>query len=489
MAATDLERLVVQLSADIRKYENAMNRAQGVTNRRLGAIQKQATTSSTAIAASFAKTGAQIAGAFLASEVVRSAVTLSDAATRIDNSLKVAGLSGEELERVYKKLSKAAVANGAPIETLAELYSKAAQNQKELGVTTDELTGFANNVALALRVAGTSSAAASGAITQLGQALGSGKVQAEEFGSILEGAPTIAQAAAAGLKEAGGSVARLKGLVIDGKISSEAFFRAFEAGAPILEQKVKNSVFTVEQSTVNLKTALIDAVREFNNATGASQNFATGINSAAKSIADFDVAGLVQKLRDGRSELENFFAGIKLPDGISQMLGISDTAGNVLNPAVDDAQVKIAALERELSLLQERIEINTRLGFDNEGALARIAEVRGQLANLQKQAANLPAFIDGYRIGENGFEAVPGGSDAGTNGQMGGSGRRGGARRRAVEVKPVSISDFKPPVGRGSGGGGSKAKASRDDDYAREIKQIQERTKALAAETTAQGLV
>lgn len=488
MPATDLERLVVQLSADIKKYENAMNRAQGVTNRRLGAMQKQATTSSKAIAASFAKTGAQIAAAFLASEVVRSAVTLSDAATRIDNSLKVAGLSGEELESVYQRLSKAAVANGAPIETLAALYGKAAQNQKDLGVTTDELIVFTNNVALALRVAGTDAASASGALLQLGQALGAGKVQAEEFNSILEGAPTIAQAVAAGLKEAGGSVSRLKGLVVDGKISSEAFFRAFEAGAPVLQEKVKGSVFTIEQASENMKSALIDLVKEFNNSTGASENFANGINSAAKVVADFDVASLINKLRGGRTELENFFAGIKLPDSISQMLGISDTEGNVLNPAVDDAQVKISGLVRELQLLQERMETNTRLGFDNEGALARIAEVRGQLANLQKQAANLPAFIDGYRIGENGFEAVPGGSDAGTNGQMGGSGRRSGARRRAVEVKPVSIGDFKPPVGRG-GGGGSKEKSSKHDDYAREIKQIQERTKALTAETTAQSLV
>lgn len=487
MAATDLERLVVQLSADIKKYENAMSRAQGVTNRRLGAMQKQATTSSRAIAASFARTGAQIAGAFLASEVIRSAVTLSDAATRIDNSLKVAGLSGEELERVYQRLSKAAVENGAPIETLAALYGKAAQNQKELGVTTDELIGFTNNVALALRVAGTDAASASGALLQLGQALGAGKVQAEEFNSILEGAPTIAQAVAAGLKEAGGSVSRLKGLVVDGKISSEAFFRAFEAGAPVLQEKVKGSVFTIEQASENMKSALIDLVKEFNNSTGASENFANGINSAAKVVADFDVASLINKLRSGRAELENFFAGIKLPDSLSQMFGISDTQGNVLNPAVGEAQTKIAGLERELELLQQRLGVNTELGFGNTEALARIQEVQAQLTKLRAQAANLPAFIDGYRIGENGFEAVPGGSDAGTNGQMGGSGRRGGARRRAAEVKPVSVNDFKPPVGRG--GGGSKAKSAKEDDYARETKQIQERTKALAAETTAQSMV
>lgn len=90
--ATDLERLVVQLSADIKKYENALSRAQGQTTRRFNAIQKQATSSSIAIAASLARTGAKIAAAFVFSSAVRNLTELSDAATRIDNSLKVVGL-------------------------------------------------------------------------------------------------------------------------------------------------------------------------------------------------------------------------------------------------------------------------------------------------------------------------------------------------------------------------------------------------------------
>ncbi|MCM2499896.1 tape measure protein [Neorhizobium galegae] len=187
MAVADLEKLVVQLSADITKFDRAMARAQGITNQRLGAIQKQALASSTAISGAFIKSGAAIAGAFIASDLVRNMGALSDAATRINNSLKVAGLSGAELESVYQSLNKAAIANGAPIETLATLYGRVAQNQKELGASTTELTGFTDNIALALRVAGTDATAASGALLQLGQALGGGVIQAEEYNSLIDG--------------------------------------------------------------------------------------------------------------------------------------------------------------------------------------------------------------------------------------------------------------------------------------------------------------
>ncbi|TCR01063.1 tape measure protein [Neorhizobium sp. JUb45] len=492
--ATDVERLIVALEARTKAFENAMAKQAGVASKRAKEIEGRFEKMNSKLEKSFTAMGREVSGGFFTlakgfaaalagSAVTRSLLQLSESATRIDNSLKVAGLSGQELEKVYQGLSKAAMANGAPIETLAGLYGKAAQSQKELGVSTDELLGFTNNVAVALRVAGTDAQTASGALLQLGQALGSGKVQAEEFNSILEGAQPIAQAVAAGLKEANGSISQLKSLVVDGKISSEAFFRAFEAGSVILEDKAARATFTVAQAGTNLWNALTEVVREFNNSTGASETFARGIDGAAQSIADFDVAGLIQKIRDARSELEGFFNSIPQWDGLNELLGVTNDQGQFINPDVSEAETKIAGLERDLKLLQERIAINTDLGFDNTEALARIGEVQQQLSALRAQAANFPATIDGYTIGENGFEAVPDSSAAGTNGQMGGSSIRGGRRRRVV--KPVSISDFKPPTGGKSGGGGRKGGGSRQNEYQREIEQIKQRTAAMTAETAA----
>ncbi|MDX0966478.1 tape measure protein [Sinorhizobium medicae] len=494
MAATDLERLVVQLSADLKGYQNSLSKARGITNRQMGQIQKQAASTGKAMTASLVQAGAAVAGAFVFTDVIRGIGNLSEAATRIDNSLKVAGLSGAELEKVYQGLAKAAADNGAPIETLASLYGKAAQAQKELGVTSAELLTFTNNVALALRVAGTVATAASGALLQLGQALGSGKVQAEEFNSILEGAPTIAQAAAAGLKEAGGSVSQLKQLVVDGAISSEAFFRAFEAGSVILEEKAANATFTISQATTNLWTALIDVTREFNNSTGASENFAQGINSAANAINSFDVSGLIQKIRDADAAFKDFLANDgtlnAILDTLNKLSGTTDAAGNVINIDKEKAEDDVTALEREVQLLQERIALNTKLGFDNTEAVARLNEVLGKLAEVRAAAAAMPDTVAGYVVGENGIEAVP---ESGST-SLGGPRTRGGKRKKKA-VAPVSISDFKAPPSRGGGGGGGGRKRGGGggggggggaDEFRRETEQIRERTEAIQAETAAQ---
>jgi tape measure domain-containing protein len=428
MAATDLEKLVVSLSADLTKYERGMARAQGITNKQLGAIQRKAAASGNAIGAAFARAGAQIAGAFAAQASLAGAQELIDAATRIQNALKVAGLSGVELDRVYQSLFASAQKNAAPLESLVTLYGRASIVQKELGVSTEELLGFTNNVAVALRVAGTDAQTASGALLQLSQALGSGTVRAEEFNAVLDGALPIAQAAAAGLEEAGGSVAKLRGLIVDGKVSSEAFFRAFEAGSVILEQKVANSTLTTSQQFERLQNTLIDVAGKLDVATGASTALGgaieqlgaivTRIGDILVQVADSDIAYFVGKIASAISMLQEL--GVGVPN-------IYGALGKV------DKTLQYLGLETQ----------------DNSAIQGRIDQAFSTAAS--PKTGRLPA-------------AAP-----------------------TPAVNPVSIKDFAPPSGSGTGSkGGGKSKQS---EYAREVEQIRERTAALQAETDAQKSV
>jgi hypothetical protein len=97
----------------------------------------------------------------------------------------------------------------------------------------------------------------------------------------LEGALPIAQAAAAGIEEAGGSVAKLRKMVVDGQISSKAFFLGFQAGAAMLQTKVANAQLTVSQGFVRLENAAIDAAKRLNEATGASKTAASALDALA----------------------------------------------------------------------------------------------------------------------------------------------------------------------------------------------------------------
>lgn len=463
--AADLERLVVSLSADIKQYDRALRKAMGQTNKTAGRIEKRFTRMNSAISAGAARLRGTLIGAFAGAVSVNALKNFSDAATRIDNALKVAGLSGEDLEKVYERLRNSAVKNAAPLEALVELYGRAALVQKELGISGEELLNFTDKIAVALRVSGKSAEESSGALLQLSQVLGSGVVRAEEFNSILEGALPIAQAAARGLKEAGGSVAKLRQLIVDGKVSSEAFFRAFEAGAPSIEEKVKNAEFTISQALGNLRTSLLDSVREFDRATGFGKQFADNINDVALAINNVDFKEFIDKISTAYGELDRFLTDLGNAGVIERfaeaVTGLELTAGQPIDLETVEAEKDLANLERQIGILKDRIEANKSMAIDT-------TEAEAQLDALIAKAAAARSVLTSGNV--RGYEP-------GTPGDPNALAR---ATPAPKTVTPVSLKDFDPPDK-------DKKKAKkRADDYERLAKRIADATAATVVETEAQ---
>ncbi len=313
--ADDLTRLLVSMEANIKAYEKEMKRGVDVTKKALRDVERRHKQSADVVSRTMGRMGAALAGG----AALKGAQALIDTATRIDNALKVAGVSGEQLSRVYDSLFASAQKNAAPIESLVQLYGRASLVQKELGVSSQDLLKFTDNVAVALRVSSQSAAESSGALLQLSQALGSGVVRAEEFNSMLEGALPIVQAAARGIEEAGGSVAKLRQLVVEGKVSSTAFFKGFQAGAATLRDQVAGASYTVAQGFTRLQNASIDAARRINEATGVSKSATSALDA---------LAGVVSKLADA-------FGGLASNPGMKETAdridGIGAAARNLWN--------------------------------------------------------------------------------------------------------------------------------------------------------------
>lgn len=484
MAANDLERLVVQLSADITKYERALTRANTVANRQTRAVEQRFTRMQSVLNASFAKIGAGATAAFAAIGGARGFKELSDAGTQITNSLKVTGLEGQALEKVYDDLRDAALRNAAPFKTLADLYSSVSLNQKELGITTQDLTTFSGNIALALRVGGKSAQEASGALLQLSQALGGGVVRAEEFNSLIEGAPTILQAAAAGIQQAGGSVAKLRKIMLDGQLSSKALFDGIQAGSSLLQSRAAGAVLTYDQAFENLKTSLINVVREFEKSTKASENLAAGIDSVARAVGNFDISGFIQAINDATKSIEDFLAQVPHVPGLGELLGYQDSDGNFLNPDLQAAQKKIKDFEGEILQIQDTIEANPKLDFDDSPAKKRIEFLRQQLNELRAQAGLLPTTVDklGFVEGRGGLQALTKNNDLVNQGEFYGPNQFIGPN--PVPAKPIDIED---PKYRTKDDKDKKARKEKLDDFQREVVAIRERTDATNAETAAQS--
>ena len=175
--------------------------------------------------------------------------------------------------------------------TFAESQKIAADAQKLFGISTLEaLDGVTNITArlaplgvgvedirttfigfnTAAKLAGASSVEASNAFRQLAQALGSGRLQGDEFRSISEQIPTLLKPVA---DELGTTVGKLKEFSSQGKITSEVVIRALkkieEEGAPALQalveadptQVFKNFQNEVERLQIAIGKGLLPATK------------------------------------------------------------------------------------------------------------------------------------------------------------------------------------------------------------------------------------
>jgi tape measure domain-containing protein len=507
MASQDLEKLVVQLSADFKKFENALNRQTNQANKQFRSIEKRAVEMNKNLSNSFSILGSNVAKAFALIGGAKGIQELSDSAVRIENAMKVAGLSGDDLTKTLDQLYAVALKNHVPIEAMAQLYSRVSLQQKELGASSRQLVMFSDNVGKALRVSGTSAQEAEGSLLQLSQALGSGTVHAEEFSSIIEGMPAFAQAAAKGIKQANGSVAELKKLVVNGDLSSRALFDGFIAGASDLDTRLAGTQTTIGQAFTDLRTSLTRAVGDFNKASGAGAAAVGVIESAVTKINQLDFNQLTENIKAVITWLNNLGAAY------NNILTQSSQSGASLRQQFDDFAKSInggkplinlgAAFSSDTidveKLSRERDERQRSADVDRLKAMQAQLDAANELQKATGLSLNNDANIetirqmDAIRDRTNAAkDAVVSLQDAAksTAGPQGPEDLRKYQKPEGFKDElplslPIDITDKKyattgTKTAKGKSGG-ADAKA-----YDREVRQITERTNVLNAQTAAQ---
>ncbi|MFC3079516.1 tape measure protein [Phenylobacterium terrae] len=225
-----------------------------------------------------------LAPALAAALSVQGAIAAADTYTRFSNSLKTAGLEGEQLAQVQSQLFDIAQKNGQALEPLGQLYGRASQAAKELGASQAQLVLFTDAVASAVRAQGGSAESAQGALLQLSQALAAGTVRAEEFNSINEGALPLLQAAANASEKYGGSVAKMRAAVLDGKLSSQEFFNLILLGSEELRRKAASAPLTFAASMQTLQNSLVQYIGQADATLGVTEKLAQGIKLLAENL-------------------------------------------------------------------------------------------------------------------------------------------------------------------------------------------------------------
>jgi tape measure domain-containing protein len=221
--------------------------------------------------------------AVAASAVISNYVKLSDTYTTIDSRLKLATKSTTEYAKAQEALFKISMDTRQSFEGTVDLFSKISTSTEKLKLSQQGLFDVIEAVNQASLIGGGSKEGVNAALIQLGQGFASGTLRGEELNSVLEQTPRLAKAIADSMGVATGD---LRKLGEQGKITSEVLASGLPSQLKKLREESAQMGVTFAQATQNMETALVRAVGEFNNATGASATFANGINKIAMSVAD-----------------------------------------------------------------------------------------------------------------------------------------------------------------------------------------------------------
>lgn len=278
MAATDLERLVVQLSADTKKFENAMNRMMGVTNKQMRGIEARTAKMSSNLNRSFQDSlrgAVALAGTAIGfREIQQYADAWTEAGNKIAAASQISGVQARSLN----DLREGADGARASFSDYVDLYAKLIRSASGVAKSEQEVATATDVVAKAFKAGGASVQEQTAGIMQLAQALGSGVLQGDELRSLRENAPLVAQAIADEFKT---TIGGLKQLGADGKLTADRVFKAL-----LNAQKPVEAAFNATNATIaDGFTRLKNSVTEYIGTTAEAYGVTQTINGVLAAMA------------------------------------------------------------------------------------------------------------------------------------------------------------------------------------------------------------
>lgn len=180
-----------------------------------------------------AKRMAQL-GVVAAGFAARAIVKQSDVYSDIQARLNLINDGQQTVAEFNKKIFDSADLARVKYQDIAGTVAKLGVVAKDAFKDNNEILKFSELLAKSFKIGGASAEEQSSAMLQLTQAMGSGRLQGDEFRSIMENAPMLAQAIA---KEMGVTVGQLKDMSSEGRITSDVIKRAMFNSADDINKK------------------------------------------------------------------------------------------------------------------------------------------------------------------------------------------------------------------------------------------------------------
>jgi lambda family phage tail tape measure protein len=402
MASRSLGTLTLDLIARIGGFQQNMDRASQSVSR-TGASADAASARVSALGSEFLSLSgvvSRLAGPLAAAFSVHTVYAATEAYSTLTNRLKLVTNGTDELIKSQAAVFGIAQDARQPLTATAELYQRIATNQKELKLSGEGVAGIVGTISKTLAISGSSADSANAALIQLGQAFASGVLRGEELNSVLEQAPALAQAIAAGM---GKTVGDLRNLGEQGKLTAEAVVKALQNQAGAVDSLFSKMTATIGGSLTVVGNSITRYIGEIDQMSGASGKVAGEILAASK-IIDGSLPAALDGIRENSDALSQvlttglYVALARVAGGFTQQ-GAQALYAAKANQSALTASAELA--KRDLWAAQaKQIDAKAtvqRANLELSAAQGKVASDRvrqaSELANIQSVQSALAAEL------------------------------------------------------------------------------------------------
>lgn len=334
---------------------------------------------------------------------IRTAISSADEWTNLGNRIRLVTNGSAEFEAAQSNIVNIARETRQSLSATGELYQRIATNQKELGLSGQEVADVVKTISQSLVISGASAQSAQAALVQLGQAFASGVLRGEELNSVLEQAPALARTIADGL---GVPIGKLRELGAAGKLTTAEVIAALQGQSDAVDSNFRKISTTIGQALTVAQTNLTVFIGELDQASGASAALASSIASLSNNLPAVATAFAA-------------FASVK----VAQNLGERATAlarnrvELIASTKADLAAAQAAELSARANLLAAQADVRRAqsiggsVSVSAQAATATLAHRQATLAlaAAQTQAAAATGILSGAMKSALAFVGGPAG--------------------------------------------------------------------------------
>jgi lambda family phage tail tape measure protein len=212
---------------------------------------------------------------------VREIVQASSAWTDLNSRLRNATGSSESALVALRAITDTARSTFTSVEATSEAFLRNASTLNALGLTTKEQINLSEALTNALAVSGTTGQQAESVMNALSKAFATGKLQGDNFNSVVENGDRLTRALADGL---GVSVLQLRELATTGQLTTGRVIEALTSQMARLRQEAEDMPATIRDGFTVLGNSLRELLGAIDQASGGSESLGNILVSVADSI-------------------------------------------------------------------------------------------------------------------------------------------------------------------------------------------------------------